>query len=84
MTYNREQSECLKYSNQHAEKRNVDMLKDSKETQLAITNAWRKRPADERNYYGGLSHRSAFATWPANLTARAWGGFCIAGAGLTG
>lgn len=39
MTYNREQSECLKYSNQHLEKRNVGMLKASKETQLAVTNA---------------------------------------------
>lgn len=39
MTYNREQSECLKYSNQRAEKCNVDMLKDPAETQLAVVNA---------------------------------------------
>lgn len=39
MTYNREQSQCLKYSNQHVDKRKADMLKDSKEKQLAITNA---------------------------------------------
>lgn len=39
MTYNREQSQCLKHSNQHVDKCNVDMLKDSKEKQLAITDA---------------------------------------------
>lgn len=84
MTYNREQSKYLKYSNKHVVKGNMDILKGSKEMHLDVNNSWGKRPAEERKHDGALSHRSVFATWLANLTARAGGEFCFADAELMG
>jgi len=39
MTYNREQSKYLKYSNKHVVKGNMDILKGSKEMHLDVNNS---------------------------------------------